>query len=394
MLIGLEILRDSPQLAKSWGRCGLMMNQASVTRDFSPSWQVLQSVLGDRLIALFGPQHGLVSTVQDNMIESGHSRHGPSGLPVYSLYSETREPSAAMLANLDTMIIDIQIVGCRVYTFKYTIAAILRAAKKHGKKVVVLDRPNPLGGSLIEGRTLSMDVTSFVGEFPIPMRHGLTPGECAGYFNREIGAPLEVVLLKNWVPDIQWSGLSRHWVLTSPNLPTIDSVYVYPGMVAFEGTNVSEGRGTGLPFQFIGAPFVDAEKFAAGIRAQGAFDQAVYLRPTQFQPTSQKWAGQVCNGVQLHVLDHRRVNSYALALAMLHTLATDYPRDFQWREPGYEYDFKNAPIDLIIGQSHSGKAIADHSLSVTGPLAHFGVSDFLRDSEAAILYPRQRALNT
>lgn len=370
-----------------------MINQASVTREFTPSWQVLKALLGDRLVSLFGPQHGLVSTVQDNMIETGHSRHGPSGLPVFSLYSETREPTAAMLANVDTMICDIQIVGCRVYTFKYTISAILRAARKHGKKVVILDRPNPVGGELLEGRTLSPEVTSFVGEFPIPMRHGLTPGECARYFNRNIGAPLEVVPMEGWNPNDQWSSLSRHWVLTSPNLPTIDSVYTYPGMVAFEGTNVSEGRGTGLPFQFIGSPFIDGERFAAGIRSLGDFDKAVFLRPTQFQPTSQKWAGQVCNGVQIHVLDHRRINSYALALAMLHCLATDYGKDFQWREPGYEYDFKNAPIDLILGVKGAGRAVADKNFSVNGPLMSEGVAEFIRDSESALIYPRQRRIN-
>ena len=188
MRIGLEILAENPAMAKSWGNCLLLCNQASVTSNFEPSWKVVKESIGEKLVGFFGPQHGFHSTVQDNMIETTDS-FGPYGLPVYSLYSETREPSEDMLRGADTILIDIQIVGCRVYTFKYTIAACLRAAKKYGKKVVILDRPNPMGGKLVEGRVLELAAKSFVGEFEIPMRHGLTPAEAGLLFNKNIRIP-------------------------------------------------------------------------------------------------------------------------------------------------------------------------------------------------------------
>lgn len=200
MLTGLEVLLAKPQTGQAWGRCGLVCNQASVTMDFKPAWTTLRESLGNRLVALFGPQHGFYGTAQDNMIETAHEQRGEFNLPVYSLYSETREPTAEMLEGLDTIIIDLQITGCRIYTWKATIAACMRAAAKHGKRVVVLDRPNPVGGEVLEGRVLELDATSFVGEFPVPMRHGMTAGEAARFFNKSIHAELEVVKLEGWNP--------------------------------------------------------------------------------------------------------------------------------------------------------------------------------------------------
>lgn len=390
MQVGLEILRDSSSLSKAWGRCGLLANQASVTREFQSSLDVLRPILGPNLVSLFGPQHGFVSTVQDNMIETKHGKHGASGLPTYSLYSETREPTESMLADIDTFLIDLQIVGCRVYTFKYTISAILRAAKKHNKKVVVLDRPNPLGGVLLEGRILDMDVTSFVGEFPIPMRHGLTPGECAKFFNISIGANLEVLPMKNWDPAHMWNSLSRHWVLTSPNLPTEASVYLYPGMVAFEGTNVSEGRGTGLPFQFIGAPFIaDSEALIRRVREYYDYTGAVYLRATAFQPTSQKWSGEVCQGVQIHVLNPQRVHSYALACSLIRAMIDLYPKSFAWRDPGYEYDFSTRPIDLILGSKQVTKEFLRSDINFESEFWTSGLSTYMEQVQSSLIYTRQ-----
>ena len=204
MHTGLDRLAAMPDLAKAWGRCALVANQASVSQGMVPAWQVLQQHLRDRFTAIMGPQHGFESTVQENMIETGHGRHLHTGLPVYSLYSETREPTEVMLRDVDTIVFDLQITGCRIYTYKYTLAACLRAARKYGKRVVILDRHNPLGGCAVEGNVLDMRAKSFVGEFAIPMRHGLTMGEAGRLFNRRVGADLEVVALTGWDPQKFW----------------------------------------------------------------------------------------------------------------------------------------------------------------------------------------------
>ena len=386
---GLERLAGAPQLAAKWGRCGLLCNQASVTAKFLTAWELLSQLLGPRLVSLFGPQHGFAGVVQDNMIETGHARHRSTGLPIYSLYSETREPTAEMLAGLDTLLIDLQIVGCRIYTWKSTIAACLRAAKRDGKRVVVLDRPNPVGGELIEGRVLDADAHSFVGQFPTPMRHALTAGESAQFFNAEIGAELEVVALAGWRPDSYWHELGRPWVLTSPNLPTPDAVYVYPGTVMLEGTNLSEGRGTGLPFQLIGAPYVKSG--AALIKRIEDFigkPPGVFLREANFQPTSQKWQGQECNGLQIHVIEPHKVRSYQLTLAIIKA-AMDVGGDgFSWQKPPYEYDYNTTPIKLIVGSHQVTEHISRERYQPNDVFWTHGVDAYIKEVERYLLYKR------
>ncbi len=390
MRLGLEILRDRPEKAKGWGRCALLCNQASLAADYTPAWTVLQKLLGDRLVVLFGPQHGLEATVQDNMIETSHSRHAATGLPVYSLYSETREPTAAMLSGVDTIIIDIQIVGCRVYTFKYTIAACLRAAKKLGKRVVILDRPNPLGGVHVEGRVLDLDATSFVGEFAIPMRHGMTAAEAARLFNQQIGAELECVALEGWSSDHMWDQNKREWIITSPNLPTSPAVYVYPGTVMLEGTNISEGRGTGLPFQFVGAPYIaSSQAFADRVRAIYGQGDDVFLRPTEFQPTSQKWMGQSCRGVQIHVRDAAKVRSYELGLAVVRAAIELGGDQYRWKEPPYEYDHVTLPMKLIIGSQKADQKFLARDFSVKDSFWHEGLVEYIKRVEPHLIYPRK-----
>jgi uncharacterized protein YbbC (DUF1343 family) len=390
--IGLELLATDPMMAKSWGNCLLLCNQASVTSTFKPAWEVVREVLGDKLIGFFGPQHGFHSTVQDNMIETGDGL-GPYGLPVYSLYSDTREPSEQMLEGADTILIDIQIVGCRVYTFKYTIAACLRAAKKYGKKVVILDRPNPMGGRLVEGRVLELAAKSFVGEFEIPMRHGLTPAEAGLLFNKNINADLEIIKLEGWDSTGSWRETNRDWVLTSPNLPTFDSVALYPGTVIFEGTNVSEGRGTTLPFQFIGAPYIkDADKFVK--RVKEYYDcKGVYYRPVEFMPTSQKFANEVCFGTQLHVLDDQKIDSYKLGLALLYSSIDLGGKEFKWKEAGYEYDYDNNPVDLILGKIGVNSDLMNKTIDFEDSFWSAGISKFISDASSILLYDREQVLN-
>jgi uncharacterized protein YbbC (DUF1343 family) len=387
---GLERLKADPALAKNWGRCGLVCNQASVTIDLIPAWDVLRQALGSRLTALFGPQHGFYGTKQDNMIETGHARHGSFDVPLYSLYSETREPTAEMLGAVDTIVIDLQIVGCRIYTWKATIAGCMRAAKKFGKRVVILDRPNPVGGEICEGRVLDADCVSFVGEYPIPMRHGLTAGEAARFFNAYIGCELEIVEMKGWDPKSYWGDLGRHWVLTSPNLPTIDPVYVYPGTVIFEGTNISEGRGTGLPFQFIGAPYLpegSAYKDRV-IQLLGGTTPGVHLRDAQFEPTSQKWAGQTCRGVQIHVTNRAQVRSLDLSVALVRAAIELGNGKFAWKDPPYEYDYKTLPMKLIYGSRKVDEMFTADKFSINDPFWHEGIDSYIKKASEFLIYPR------
>jgi uncharacterized protein YbbC (DUF1343 family) len=394
ILVGLERLAVRPRLADGWGRCGLLANQASVTHNYVHAWRVLHELLGPRLTTLFGPQHGFAGTAQDNMIETGHARHLASGLPVYSLYSETREPTPAMLANLDTLVIDLQIVGCRIYTWKSTIAGCLRAAKRDGKRVVVLDRPNPVGGLTLEGRVLDDDAHSFVGQFPMPMRHGMTAAEAARFMNASIGATLETVALEGWDPASCWHQLGRPWVLTSPNLPTPDPVYVYPGTVMLEGTNISEGRGTGLPFQLIGGPWIqDGEAVVRRVEELlGGAAPGVHLRPASFEPTSQKWTRTTVNGIQIHVVDPALVRSFDLTLAIIQAFADLSPKageGFAWKEPPYEYDHVTLPIKLIVGSRKADQKLGrGMKLDVKDPFWHEGIDRYVAAVKPHLLYPR------
>src|SRR5207253_4861247 len=217
-----------------------------------------------RLTAIFGPQHGFHSDLQENMIESPHAEDAKRRVPVYSLYSETREPTAEMLRDLDVLVIDLQDVGTRIYTYIYTMANCLRAARRHGVKVVVCDRPNPIGGVAVEGPMLERGFESFVGLYPIPMRHGMTVGELARLFNDHFGiaADLEVIPMQGWRREMYHDAAGAPWVMPSPNMPTLDTAIVYPGTVLFEGTSLSEGRGTTRPFELVGAPGIVAERFA------------------------------------------------------------------------------------------------------------------------------------
>jgi uncharacterized protein YbbC (DUF1343 family) len=289
--------------------------------------------------------------VQENMIESDHARDARRQIPIYSLYSETREPTAQMLAGLDALVVDLQDVGTRIYTYIYTMANCLRAARAHGLPIVVCDRPNPIGGVDVEGPMLEPGFESFVGQFPIPMRHGMTIGELAALFNEHfgIGAKLEVVEMPHWPRDRYFDDTGLPWVLPSPNIPTLDSAIVYPGTVLFEGTNVSEGRGTTRPFELVGAPWVDPEPFAARLNALGL--DGVHFRPAMFEPTFHKHAKTLCGGCQIHVTDRRTFRPVEVGVALVEAFRAANPRAFAWRDPPYEYEHTLAPIDILYGSS-------------------------------------------
>jgi uncharacterized protein YbbC (DUF1343 family) len=332
-------------------RVGVVSNPASIDTAFRHIVRAVAAAPDVTLAAIFGPQHGYRADVQDNMIETGHAQDPTRGVPVYSLYSETREPTAQMLKGLDVLVIDLQDVGSRIYTFVYTMANCLRAARKHGVPVIVTDRPNPIGGDKIGGPMLVEGFESFVGQFPIPMMHGMTIGELARFFNDAcgIGAELTVVPMENWQRWMYYEDTRLPWVMPSPNMPTVDTAVVYPGTVLFEGTNVSEGRGTTRPFELIGAPWVDAELLAEQL---ATYDfPGVHFRPVVFEPTFQKHAKQACGGCQIHVLDRRVFPVVEAAIGIIAEIRRQNPDAFGWRQPPYEYEHTKLPFDILAGSS-------------------------------------------
>lgn len=335
-------LRDAP--------LGLLTHPASVTADLIPSADALLSG-GFSLRALFGPQHGALGERQDNMIESDHFVDARTGLPVHSLYGEVRKPTREMLDGLDVLLFDLQDVGVRVYTFIWTLALAMEACGEAGVELVVLDRPNPVGGSR-EGPVLRPGFESFVGLHPLPLRHGLTVGEIARWLTgaRGISCDVTVVECEGWHRDRWWDQTGLPWVLPSPNLPTLDSCAVYPGMVLVEGTNLSEGRGTTRPFEIFGAPYLNGPDLARALNARDM--PGVRFRPCTFEPTFQKHAGRLCRGAQIHVTDRGRFRPVATAVTLFEEVRRQAPDDFGWIPPPYEYETEKMPIDILWG--HDG----------------------------------------
>ncbi len=352
---GIDRLLASGTLAGR--RVGLVCNPASTDAAYRHTAQRLWQAPDLTLAALFGPQHGFRSDVQDNMVETPHARHPTYDIPVHSLYSDRREPTAAMLDGLDVLVIDLQDVGTRVYTYIYTMANCLRAAGRHGVPVVVCDRPNPIGGTQVEGPLLEPGRESFVGQFPIPLRHGMTIGELARLFNDHfgLGAQLQVARLDGWERPAYHDATGLPWVMPSPNLPTLDSAIVYPGAVLFEGTNLSEGRGTTRPFELLGAPWIDGEALAE--RIADAALPGVVARAAHFEPTFQKHAGRPCGGCQIHVTDRGTFRPVLTAVTVLQAIRRASPARFAWREPPYEYERTKRPIDILAGSDALGLQI-------------------------------------
>ena len=343
--LGSDILFDRKLLA---GRTiGLVCNPASIDSHWRHVTTRAEQA-GVTIGAIFGPQHGFHSDLQENMIETAHGRDGRRRVPIYSLYSETREPTPEMLAGLDALVIDLQDVGTRIYTYIYTMANCLIGAAKAGLPVVVCDRPNPIGGVDVEGPMLFPGFESFVGLYPIPMRHGMTIGELARLFNEHfgIGAKLEVIEMKGWLRDMYFDATGLPWVLPSPNIPTLDAAIVYPGTVLLEGTNISEGRGTTRPFELVGAPWVDPERSSAALASLGL--PGVHFRPVSFEPTFHKHAKVSCGGCQVHVTDRRTFRPVETGVAII-AAYRDAGAGFEWRQPPYEYEYEKPPIDILFG---------------------------------------------
>ena len=365
IVLGVENLLNQQIGLLKGSRVGLVCNQASVDHSFRHVADLFHEHADINVTALFGPQHGIRGDVQDNMIETAHATDRKTGLRVYSLYSETREPTEEMLQEVDVIVVDLQDVGTRIYTFVYTMANCMRAAMRLGKKVIVCDRPNPINGETIEGAVLDPAFASFVGQFPIATRHGMTAGELAQMFNQEfgIGCELQVVTMSGWSRDLWYDQTDGPWVLPSPNMPTLDSATVFPGSVHLEGTQMSEGRGTTRPFELVGAPYIDAEDYGAALQALNL--PGVYFRPSVFVPTFQKHAGKACGGVQIHVTNRTSFKPALTGIAIVKTAFDMYRNDFRWKDPPYEYEYDRNPFDLIAGTDKVREAI-EHGMSLKG----------------------------
>jgi uncharacterized protein YbbC (DUF1343 family) len=358
-----------------------------VDHELRHSADLLKSTEGVELKALFGPQHGIRGDVQDNMVETAHALDTETGLPVYSLYSETREPTARMLEGLDVLVCDLQDVGCRIYTFVYTIANCMRAARRAGKRVIVCDRPNPVGGVALEGNVLEAGFESFVGQFPLPTRHGMTIGELSRMFNEHwgIGCELEVLDLDGWSRELWFEETDVPWVLPSPNMPTVETATVFPGSVHLEGTQLSEGRGTTRPFEIVGAPYVDPFELAR--RLEGFGLPGVKFRPTGFMPTFQKHAGKACGGVQIHVLERLEFRPVLTGVAVVKACFDLYGGEFRWKEPPYEYVYDKNPFDVIAGTDALREAIErGDTLEAIGDSWREGQSTFEEARAVYLLY--------
>lgn len=417
MQIAIDKLINQFHLIKNFGRIGLVVNQSSTTSNYIPTVDVIfratKKTKNTALTVLFGPQHGYGQTEQDNMKETEDSffiLDDGSKIPLYSLYSKTREPLEEHLKNVDTLIVDLQDIGCRVYTYMLTLAGCLKSAAKFGKKIVVLDRPNPLGlcyktknkWMRIEGNCLDTRWKSFVGLYSIPMRHGLTMGELGHFFIKSDGLNVDYSVirvngLKRTTPQDVFK--KSHWIMPSPNIPTWQSAHFFPSFVCLEGTNVSEGRGTTVPFELIGAPWLNAKQcieffmdnknlFLNSIRSP--FNLG--LREHHFRPTFNKYAGQDCHGIHFGVMEcSDNLNLFALGMTFLYYCNFAHKNDFQWTTQEYEYNTSDLPIHLILGTDNWQKMFTNpdkncDSLKEMLDLSHQDAQTFIKNNQDILIY--------
>jgi uncharacterized protein YbbC (DUF1343 family) len=347
---GLDVLFEHRKKLLTGKRIALVANPSSIRSDLQFIIDLFLKENSWEVVALFGPEHGIRGEMQDQEICSAFP-DPRTGLPVYSLYGKQLKPEPEMLRNIDTIVFDIQDVGSRYYTFIYTLSFIMEASSELGIEVVVLDRPNPINGIDTEGPVLEPGYESFVGRYQIPIRHGMTVGELAILFNQkfQLNCGLVVVPMENWHRSNFFEETRLPWVLPSPNMPTVDTAIVYPGMCLFEATNVSEGRGTTRPFEIFGAPWIKPDEFCHSLSEFHL--KGVYFRPLYFRPTFNKYSQQLCGGAQMHVTDRNRFQPVRTSLCLLSVLLRDYPESFQWKEPPYEFVHDRLPIDILFGNS-------------------------------------------
>jgi len=341
---------------KHWKRLkgqtlGLLSNQASVDHNLKNAKDAISALLPGHLKVLFGPQHGFRGEDQDNMVETEDYFDPELHIPVFSLYGNKTGRLSNILNTIDLLIIDLQDVGTRVYTFISTMLSCLREVARAGKRVLILDRPNPLGGMIVEGNLLRPEFYSLVGPFALPMRHGMTIGELAHHLNDvfKIDCDITVLPLKGWHRHMLWKDTGLRWIMPSPNMPLFETALVYPGQIIWEGTNISEGRGTCRPFEIFGAPFINPSIIKKGLASKDI--KGCYLQEYYFRPTFNKWKSKLCGGLMIHVLNPKIYRPYQTSLSLLRIIIETYRDKFAWQQPPYEYEFTKLPIDLIFGDS-------------------------------------------
>jgi uncharacterized protein YbbC (DUF1343 family) len=331
-------------------RVAALLHPASVSSKLEHASQILERLNGNlfQLAAFFGPQHGFLGQTQDNMVEWKTYEHPRLRIPVYSLYGEHREPTADMLRDVDVLLVDLQDVGARYYTFIWTLYLGMRACEQYGVALVLLERPNPINGVTTEGPVLDPKYKSFVGMHPIPVRHGQTIGELAQQFRETFPkCRLSILPMKNWKREMWFDQTGLPWVMPSPNMPTLDTATVYPGMCLLEGTNISEGRGTTRPFEIFGAPFIEAEALCRELNDLKL--PGVFFRQNYFEPAFHKFAGELCGGAQIHVLNRNVFRPFETGVEIIRCIRKLYPDSFAWKQPPYEYEREKLPIEILLG---------------------------------------------
>ncbi len=346
---GLELLLSENLQLVQGERIAVISHPASVDSKLRHVVDLFQDHPKIRLTALLGPQHGARGETQDNMIEWEGYQDRSRGLPVYSLYGKVRQPTEEMLHEVDVLVFDLQDVGSRYYTFVWTMALAMQACAQYGKRFIVLDRPNPIGGLDVEGNLPEPEFRSFVGLYPIAVRHGMTVAELARYLNAEfqIDCSLEVVPMRGWKREMFFEQTGLPWVFPSPNMPTMDTALVYPGGCLLEGTNLSEGRGTTRPFEISGAPWAKPDDLVTLL--QGTDLPGAHFRPITFAPTFHKWQEHVIGGVQIHVIDRTVFRPFRTGLALIQAYFQLGPDRFRWKHPPYEYEYEKLPFDILVG---------------------------------------------
>ncbi len=385
-----RLLREPPSWIKDQ-RLALLCHQASVDEALRLAPDLVAEAFPGQLRCLFSPQHGFFAEKQDNMVPSADGFYEPLKIPLFSLYGRRLAPEGDMLDLFDILLVDLQDVGCRVYTFASTMFLAMEACARAGKTVVILDRPNPIGGLKTEGPILEESWRSFVGMVRVPLRHGLTLAELALVYQQQqaLDLDLRIIPMIGWRRDLFFDQTGLPWVMPSPNMPTLETALVYPGQVLLEGTNLSEGRGTTRPFELFGAPYIRPREVRDWLSQRGYEIPGAIFREVAFEPTFHKWQGKTCRGFQIHVQDRTLFNPLWTTAVLLQAISQLYPQDFSLKPPPYEYDYRRLPLDLIIG--HSGLREAILSGAPLVPLWEELAREwrgFLEESEGLLLYRR------